>query len=136
MKEFIKVKLLKLIAYFSIALTPVVPALIWLGVYIAADLITGIWKARKAGEPIKSKKLGNTTTKVVMIFIGVICAHVLDTVLLVKIIHILPFTTTQAIVGFFSISEFKSIMENISAILGTDVWKHIRKKIDLLRNAK
>lgn len=134
MKSFTHTKLLKLFAYLSIVFTPIVPALIWLGFFIFCDLVTGIWKAKKLGERIHSKKLGNTVTKVVMYFLVVICSHVLDTELLK--VPFLPFTITQAAIGFVSVTEFKSIMENISSILGMDVLKYLRSKVDLLRNTK
>jgi len=69
-----------------------------------------------------------------MYFLIVICSRVLDKEFIK--IDFLPFTITQAAIGFVSITEFKSIIENISAILGMDVWKFLRNKVDALRNAK
>lgn len=126
--------LLKLLVYMSFVFTPVAAALVWMGVFVFIDLITGIWKARKNAEPITSKRLGNTITKVVMYFLAIITSQVMDAIFFHQ--SFLPFTIAQLAIGFFSFTEFKSIMENISAILGADVWKYLRSKIDNLRDAK
>lgn len=124
--------LIKVLVYLVFVFTPVSAALLWMGVFVFIDLITGLWKAVKTKEAITSKRLANTITKVVMYFLAIITSRVMDAELL-KAIY-LPFTVAQLAIGFFSVTEFKSIMENISAVLGTDVWKYLRSKIDELRS--
>lgn len=124
--------LLKILVYMVFVFTPVAAALLWMGVFVAIDLITGLWKAVKLKEVITSKRLANTLTKVVMYFLAIITSRVMDAELLKA--TFLPFTIAQLAIGFFSVTEFKSIMENISAVLGTDVWKFLRSKIDELRS--
>jgi len=126
--------LLKVLVYLSFVFTPVAIALTWMGVFVFIDLVTGLWKAKIKNEAITSKRLGNTITKVVMYFLAIITSRVMDAELLKA--TFLPFTIAQLAIGFFSITEFKSIMENISTILGTDVWKFLRSKIDELRSIK
>lgn len=127
-------KSFKLLPYFVSMFMPVVPAILWLGAFIFVDFFTGIWKAKKLKEPIQSKKMANSITKIVMYFLAIICAKVMDTALLHS--ELLPFTITQAVVGFVSVIEFKSIMENISIILEMPLWSYLRNKIDLLRDNK
>lgn len=132
MQKLIYTKYLKLLTYFSVMFMPIVPAILWLGVFVAVDFITGIWKARKNKEPLQSKKMANSITKVVMYFLAIICSRVMETQFLP--VGLLPFTITQACIAFISVIEFKSIMENISAILEMPLWAFIKDKINALRD--
>lgn len=128
----VRAKIVKLLAYFLVMFMPIVPAILWLGVFVFLDLVTGIIKAKKKGEQIRSKKLGNSITKIVMYFISILCSKVMDDVFLHT--GYLPFTITQACIAFIGITEFKSILENVSEILGMPIYKYISSKINNLRN--
>lgn len=127
-------KYLKLLTYFTVMFMPVVPAIMWLGAFVAIDFLTGLWKAKKLKEPIQSKKMANSITKVVMYFLAIICSRVMETQFLP--VGLLPFTITQACIGFISVIEFKSIMENISTILEMPLWAFIKEKLNGMRDNK
>lgn len=131
MHNVLRLKIVKVLVYLSFVFTPVAMSLIWMGLFVGIDFVTGIWKAYKHKEIISSKKMGNTITKIVMYFLAIITSRVMD----VELLHatFLPFTIAQLSIGFFSLTEFKSIMENISSVLGVDVWTYIKNKIDGLR---
>lgn len=110
-----------------VILTPIVPSLIFLGFFVAMDLITGLIKARKTFIPITSKGLSQTVTKLLLYYIAIICSHILDTQYLAN--TILPAKITQLVTGFIMVVEFKSVIENISEILGLPLWQFIKSKI-------
>lgn len=122
-----KIKLL--IVYVFTLFTPVVPAIIWLGVLMFFDLVTGLIKAKKTGEPIHSSKLKNSATKALLYFIAVICSHIIDTQFL-NAVEWLPAKTAQLCAGFLAVVEFKSLIENISSILGVPLLQYLKDKIN------
>lgn len=130
----VKEKIFKLLAATSIMFTPIAPALVWLGVFVFFDLITGLYKAKKANRPITSKGLGNTIIKMLMYSITLIACHVMDVVFLKGVA--LPFKISQAMAGIIGITEFKSILENVGAVLGMDLWKYFKIKLEALRKSE
>lgn len=94
------------------------------------DMITGIWKALKIGEPITARKLGETVTKMVLYMFGIVCAYVIE--------HNIAFEAIKVMLIFstlISVREFKSIIENIERITGTKIWQFIVNQVtNLLPN--
>lgn len=125
MRGLIANKFKLLIFYIGAVLTPVAPAILWLGVLIFLDLITGILKAQKLKEEIHSSKLKNTATKALLYFIAVIAGHIIDTQFL-TVVEWLPAKTAQLIAGFLAVVEFKSLIENISTILGMPILQFLK----------
>lgn len=113
--------------YLTVVFTPIAPAILWLGFFIFVDLITGIWKARKAKEEIHSRKLSQTASKATLYFLFIICAHVIDSQFLV--IQWLPAKVAQLVAGYLALVEFKSIAENISSLLGMPIWDYIKERV-------
>lgn len=127
MKHFLQAHFYKIYIYLTIVFTPILPSLLWLGFFVAVDLFTAILRARKAKTPITSKKMSQTVTKLALYFIAIICGHILDTQFLN--VSWLPVKTAQLISGYIAVVEFKSIIENISDLLGMPIWKFIKAKI-------
>lgn len=119
---------LKAFTYLSIVFTPIVPTLLWLGFFVFADTFTGVWKAKKKGEAITSKAFSKTVTKVMLYFLTIIMCHVIDTQFLN--VSWLPASVLQLVAGFIAFIEFKSVMENVSDILGVPLWSWIKQKLN------
>lgn len=128
MKQILSKYGLKLYIYLSIVFTPIVPTLLWLGFFVFADTFTGVWKAKKKGEAITSKAFSQTITKILLYFLAVICSQVIDTQFLA--FEWLPASVTQLVAGFIAFIEFKSVIENVSEILGVPLWQYIKSKIN------
>jgi len=116
-----------LLQYIIVLLTPIAASLAFLGFFVAMDLITGLIKSSRGKETITSKRLSQTVTKLLLYYIAIICSHILDTQFLID--TILPAKITQLVTGFIMVVEFKSIIENISQILGLPIWEFIKSKI-------
>lgn len=120
--------LTKIYLYLSVVFMPIAPTLIWLGALIFIDLVMGIWKSKKKKEKITSRKLSHTVTKLVLYLLAVVVCHIVDTQFLT--LDWLPATSTQLVAGFLAVIELKSIMENISDILGIQLWEWIKNKLN------
>lgn len=127
MKTLLHKYTILLLQYIIVLLTPIAASLAFLGFFVAMDLLTGLIKASKGTEKITSNRLSQTITKLLSYYIAIICSHILDTQFLID--SLLPAKTTQLVTGFIMIVEFKSIIENISQILGLPIWEFIKSKI-------
>lgn len=106
------------------ALAPIKPVMITVGILIVSDLITGVWAARKRGEPITSAALGRTISKMVVYQTAVITGFLLQRYLLGDALPVV-----NVIGGVIGMVEFKSFIENANCIIEGDVFKEILKKL-------
>lgn len=109
-----------LISFF----TPLAWWLVAVGLFVAADFITGILKAKKQKEEIKSKKMFNTVTKFVAYGIAIIVSHSLS------LLFFPDFPAVKLIAGFVAFIEVKSLDENIKAITGFSLFGDILKMLN------
>ncbi len=129
---FLKQLLLTVIAF----LLPIKGILILVGLMILADTITGIYKAKKRGEVINSRRLSDVVSKMFLYQGAIVLFFMIDKYLLGDIIGI--FTTVEylgtKIVALTLVSiEIKSIDENQMAITGVSLWTRFK---DLIKRAK
>lgn len=71
--------------------------------------------------------MSRTVTKSLMYFIAIIASQVMDTQFLKP--DLLPVKIVQLMAGYLAVMEFKSILENIGAILGQPVWQALKKHL-------
>lgn len=109
-----------LISFF----TPLAWWLVAVGLFVAADFITGILKAKKQKEEIKSKKMFNTVTKFVAYGIAIIVSHSLS------LLFFPDFPAVKLIAGFVAFIEVKSLDENIKGITGFSLFGDILKMMN------
>ena len=117
--------------YILSVITPLYHVMLWLGILILFDLITGIIKAYKGGEKITSARMKDTAIKVLLYFILVLSAHLIDTQFLT--FDFLPAKAAQIAAGFLAVIEVKSIFENARGILGVSIFQYIKEKINNVR---
>lgn len=120
MKPIIHNALVSLVA----ALAPIKPVMLTVGALIIADLISGIWAARKRNEPITSAALGRTVSKMVVYQTAVVMGYMLQKHLLGDSVPIV-----NVVGGVIGIVEFKSFIENADCIVGGSIMKEILKKL-------
>jgi len=133
MKNYV-ISLLTSIAVFFL---PVVPILILVGIFIFGDTALGVWAAKRRGEKITSRKLGNIIPKMVLYQFAVITAFILDVWLIGEFINILfsidiLFTKLVGLTLIFI--EGVSIDENFTKITGKNIFKSF--KLMITRTAK
>jgi phage-related holin len=108
-------------AWVASFLTPLAPFLILVICLVFADLYTGLKAARFRKESISSRGLGRTVEKFTLYFIAILASEGLTVVLLpnVQFAYIAAFT--------ISITEFKSIIENVEEVTGVKIWTIIKQ---------
>ena len=102
---------------------PTYEFILLIGLLIAADLLTAIIAAHKAGEPIKSAKLARTVGKFLVYGTALIVSHVVCN----KFISSFP--GLQIMAGFITFVEVKSIDENIKKFTGFSLFGTILEKL-------
>ena len=108
-----------LLAIFAV-LAPIKAVLTAVGVLVLADLILGIWAAKKRGEVITSRKMYQSVVKCFIYQVTIITGFLVEKYLSGDL---LPVTKiTGSIIG---IVELKSLGENSSVILGQPIMQAI-----------
>lgn len=115
---------LKLCIAAIAALAPIHAVIITVGVLIFADLIAGIWAAKKRGEEISSARMRDSITKMLVYQLVIITGYLVETHLLEGLIPVVKLA--GAVIGMV---ELKSLLENASAILGRDLFKEVVSKL-------
>lgn len=116
---------------FVLPLVPFLGATLFL---VVCDLYTGIQAAKKKGEEIRSRGLRRTTRKVTLYFVGILGAHVMFKTFFEP--KGLSVDLVWAVSGWICFTEFKSNLENISDVTGTDIWAQVKGRITAAFNFK
>lgn len=103
---------------------PIKPVLITVSVLISADLIFGIWAAKKRGEKISSARLRDTIIKFIVYQSACVLGFVVEKYLLDSL---LPITKITA--GLIGLTEIKSLTENFQDITQKDLFKELLIKL-------
>ena len=113
----------EIFAFLLIFIADIQSALLAIGFLIVADTITGIWASVKLNDYITSRKGGRIISKFLLYPLAIIVAKVAEAYLSPGI----PWVEVTS--GIIAIVEIKSIFENISLILGFDLWKRVKETI-------
>lgn len=115
----------EILAFLAIFFLELAPALIAIGFLVMADTFTGIWGAMKNGgyRAVTSRKAGRIVAKLVLYPLCIIVAKVSQTYLT----PLIPWVDVT--LGILAMIEVKSIFENVSIILGYDLWKRVKKAL-------
>lgn len=93
---------------------------------VVADLIAGIWAAKKRGEKITSYGLRRTASKVLAYEMVVLCSWIVEQ----QFVPGIPLM--KAMAGFCAIAELKSVTERLGEITGLDFWNALKERIQPL----
>ncbi len=127
MLEYLKSLLIAILAVFA----PIQAVIIVTGVLVIADLITGLFAAKKRGEKITSAGLRRTVTKTT-VYLSAVCLGFLVEKYMID--SILPIS--KLISGIIGVVELKSLMENLNTIYGSDLFKSIIEKLGSINDKK
>ena len=127
----IQSNLLTLISICFAFFLPISGILIMIGVLIAIDTFTGIWKANKLNEKITSRKLSSIISKLALYEITVIMFFLIDRFILNDIIltfFSVPFMLTKVVALVLASIEVMSINENYKVISNKnlDLWQSMK----------
>ena len=117
--DIFKFILISLLAVFA----PIQAVMITVGALIFGDLILGMWAAKKRGEQITSAAMRRTVTKMFVYQLAIMTGFLLEFYIMGEILPI-----AKLVAGVIGMVEFKSLLENATAITGTD-FKDLIKKL-------
>ena len=125
----IQQELLTLISICLAFFIPISGILIMIGVLISIDTITGIWKAKKLGEKITSRKLSAIISKLALYEVTVIMFFLIDKFILNDIIltfFSVPFRLTKIVALVLASIEVMSINESYKQVYHLDLWSSLK----------
>ena len=141
--------IIQLLAVVGSFFLPISGILFLIGFAIFVDTLTGIWKSKKLGLPITSRKLSAIVSKLFLYEVAVIGFYLIDKFILNDIIlqfFSVPLMLTKILSLVLCSIEVISISENYKAVKGIDIWsafknllqrsKEIKKDIDGVRYNK
>lgn len=129
----------KWVSLLGIVLTffmPITGMILAVGFAIFLDTITGIWKSRKNGVPIRSRRLSAVISKMFLYQLTIILFFLIDWFILngiLKAIFNQELLLTKILSLVLISIEVVSINENYKAVRGIDLWDSLKK---LLTRAK
>ena len=145
----IKQYIIQLLAVIGSFFLPISGILFLIGFAIVIDTLTGIWKSKKLGIPITSRKLSAIISKLLLYEVAVIGFYLIDFWILNDIILVffsIPLMLTKILSLVLVSLETLSISENYKAVKGIDIWsafknllqrsKEIKQDIDGVRYNK
>lgn len=128
MKDYLISTGLVLMAVFA----PIKPLLAACGFLIVADMITGMWAAKRRGEAISSASMRRSVSKMVIYQMAIMSGFVLEHYMLDNLVPV-----SKIVGGVIGLVEFKSVLENASVIAGKDLVQLVKEKLgsknDLLK---
>jgi hypothetical protein len=125
----IQSQLLTLISICFAFFLPISGILLMIGILIVIDTITGIWKAKKIGDKITSRKLSSIISKLALYEVTVIMFFLIDQFILNEIVltfFSVPFMLTKIVALVLSSIEVMSINENYKVVKGIDLWQSMK----------
>ena len=125
----IRLSFMKLLAVVGAFFLPISGILFLIGFAILLDTLTGIWKSKKLGIPITSRKLSAIVSKFFLYEIAVIGFYLIDYFILNDIIltfFSVPLMLTKILSLVLVSIECISINENYFAIRGISVWDSMK----------
>lgn len=118
---------------------PITGMVLAVGFAIFLDTITGIWKSRKNGVPIRSRRLSAVISKMFLYQLTIILFFLIDWFILNDILKSI-FTTELLLTKVLSLVlisiEVVSINENYKAVRGIDLWASLKKLLSRAKELK
>jgi len=127
--------LLQLLAALLLFFAPIQQLVMVVGIAIILDTFTGIYKSVKLNgwRSIRSRKLSNIISKLVLYEVSIILLYPIDKFLLnellLNIVSVQFFSTKVACVLLILV-ELTSIKENVEAALKINIWQILKRTIN------
>ena len=125
----IQSKILTLISICLAFFLPISGILLMIGVLIVIDTVAGIWKAKKIGEKITSRRLSAIISKLALYEVTVIMFFLIDVFILNDIIlqfFSVPFMLTKVVALVLASIEVMSINESWKRVKNIDLWTSLK----------
>ena len=120
---------MQLLAIVSSFFLPISGILILIGVSVILDTLTGVWKSRKLGASITSRKLSSVISKILLYEVTVMLFYLIDYYILNDIVltfFSVELMTTKILALVLVSIEVISINENYKAVKNIDLWESLK----------
>lgn len=120
---------MQLLGVISSFFLPISGILILIGVSVIVDTLTGVWKSKKLGTPITSRKLSAVISKILLYEVTVMLFYLIDYYILNDIIltfFSVELLTTKILALVLVSIEVISINENYKAVKNIDLWQSLK----------
>ena len=120
---------MQLLAIVSSFFLPISGILILIGVSVILDTLTGVWKSRKLGAAITSRKLSSVISKILLYEVTVMLFYLIDYYILNDIVltfFSVELMTTKILALVLVSIEVISINENYKAVKNIDLWESLK----------
>jgi hypothetical protein len=114
MKTYFEALLISTIAL----LAPIKAMLVTVTVLVAADMVFGIWAAKKRGEPVTSAGLRRSVSKTVIYLSAILLSYLTE-----KFLMDGALPASKIVAGLIGTVELKSVVESLDSINGTSAFK-------------
>jgi hypothetical protein len=135
----IQSKWLTLLSVIGAFFMPITGMVLAVGFAIFLDTITGIWKSRKNGVPIRSRRLSAVISKMFLYQLTIILFFLIDWFILngiLKAIFNQDLLLTKVLSLVLISIEVVSINENYKAVRGIDLWASLKKLLSRAKELK
>jgi hypothetical protein len=140
MKEILlKIKLSSFFAIISAFLLPIKFIMLTVGFAIAADTLIGLYRAKKKGEKITSRKLSQVISKMVLYEGAVVLFFCIEQFILADFIILftgIPLFLTKVVGALLVFIEVQSINESLESISGKGIWIRVKEMIRRAKDVK
>jgi phage-related holin len=127
MKNWLTGALVSSMAVFA----PIKAVILVTGLLIFFDLITGIWAAKKKGQPITSAGLRRTVSKIFVYNAAIMLGFLAETYMLDGFLPI-----SKICSGIIAVVEMASLLENLNTINGAPIFKDLINKLGSINDDK
>ena len=103
---------------------PIKELMLTVGFLVGADMVVGIWKAMKTGQQIRSRRMSDTITKMLLYQLAIVSGFLIEKYIITDMLPI-----AKLIGSVIAIIEFKSIVESIESVTGQNLWTKIKEVI-------
>jgi len=120
---------MQLFAIVTSFFLPISGILILIGVSVILDTLTGVWKSRKLGTPITSRKLSSVISKILLYEVTVMLFYLIDYYILNDIVltfFSVELMTTKILALVLVSIEVISMNENVKSAKGVDIWEALK----------
>lgn len=119
--------IIKLVTGIMVFLSPIKDVMLAITILIVADAFTGIWASHVKNERFSSSKFFSSITKLIVYLMLIMISHLVE-------LHLIPeLPLVKLSIWFITITEFSSLVENISIISGRDVIGFFREQLSKLK---
>ena len=120
---------MQLLAIVSSFFLPISGILILIGLSVILDSLAGVWKSRKLGTSITSRKLSAVISKILLYEVTVMLFYLIDYYILNDIVltfFSVELLTTKILALVLVSIEVISINENYKAVKNIDLWESLK----------